>query len=293
MIENIRTIIRSIYNYDEYNLKSFPNLEMILIDYSNKYKISEDKLKHELLLNNIAKKEPYLLIHIFDNVINLILQRFIFNKYDISDIKQDMIVELLEKRIDSVLKNYRQDVSFVSYFSKVLINLCLSKQREYCLKRISTTEEVDTLPFYSEEGASEFGNQIILDFKRLVENAYNFKMILVFKTINHHKIIKIELVIPFPLLSNWDSNKYLTLFNKINKNKLENLTILFNKYERKRIKSQSLMRLLNLYIDQLGRIFNEFNEISYNNSDIKELFNYCLENEVIEIPVKHEKKQNS
>ena len=244
--------------------KNFTRLDAILRRvYKAEVKLNgEDALKDTKKLSEIFSfsqlvvRYPSEVIQIYENLIWNIIRKHCFNAELHADLFQEIVLELMQRKFQYIHTSYDGSAPFTPYFATIIMRVCFDKQTKMVQQTTAYDDSIDPTPF--QKNVPEIEDVIELEFndlERILSSLNNKKLLYTFKYIHKLRIEKLEIKTVFPLISRWDIERCWSVY-KSQQNLLTYLCKLFNKYERKHTKEDSLRRLLDLYLKEIYLAMN-------------------------------------
>jgi DNA-directed RNA polymerase specialized sigma24 family protein len=301
LIEHVR---KKLYPEDIFPETLFPDLNIILVDLyrtliqSNHKllktvqetginKIVEQKAEEISSLEYLLKNHPQIIVKIYHYLIKKYVQVKHLIPDDREDIFQEIITRLLSNKMFKIQKHFKFNLkkrpSFTSYLMVIVRNIYVDIFRENKMRIMKTVDHQEFQPYENDSGFFSPSNHLF------VEEEYT-KLHTILK-MYHHSRFRIELVLKiknripvttkdikkcFPDCSLQNIRILSQDFRfKIDRDVFEIIVPVFNQYEQKKNKSDTLRKWISVKIDEIiSHLNHTHNHSVYNNENINDLF--CL-----------------
>ncbi|MEN8153816.1 MAG: hypothetical protein ABFR75_07310 [Acidobacteriota bacterium] len=298
ILENI--IREHLYPEDKFPSRIFPDLIPILFSLFKKETGYQDKvnlnfqngdpeyLKKQIVsllnLKALVKNHPDIVVLLYRNLISIYISKKHFNKNEIEDIVQEIITRILDKNIHKIRETFdftdTQNPTFSSYFLVTIRNIYIDIIREG--KNLYEKENLEK-DFEKAESANsgQMMNSLIIEEEFLKLEALiklyhriSSRMILILKIKSKADISEKDILSCFPDCSRKDIEFFKNDFKHYREKIIfKKITPLFNKYESKKNRPDSLRKWISVKVDEIkNHMNNTHNNSPYNNSNISDLF---------------------
>jgi len=222
--------------------------------------VGQNQIEVNLLYNN-----PNEMLKNYQNIIQIIVQKFVgkrlFNAFEKEDVSQFINEKMLTEKIKKIQAQYDNSTYLRTYFSRIVQNLCYEYRRKF---KQQPTIELDENEFSS---SPDFNELVIRDeFKRLAailklfKNSRN-KLVLCLKLISRVEIADDDLLSYCPKC---DSDKLRNLTGRFGEDYYDMkdleiyniITPFFNKCDGKNNSVDALRKWLDAKITEIIKILN-------------------------------------
>ncbi len=299
--ESLETIIREqLYPEDNFPLRVFPDLIPLL---SNLFYEERKNMKKEnfnspdkklkeineqavklLNLNSLVKNHPDILVLLYRNLISNYISRKHFDKNEVEDIIQEIITRILNNKIERIKDTFdfadTQNPTFTSYFMVTIRNIYID-----IIRKEKAGYEKESLEKYFEQaesaGSDKMINALILEEEFLKLEALfklyhrlSSKIILILKIKYKINITEKDIRNYFPDCSSEDTDLLRSDFRQHREKVVfKKIVAVFNKYEGKKNRADSLRKWISGKVDEIRTHMNNTHiSLPYNNSNISNLF---------------------
>lgn len=297
-LENI--IREQLYPEDKFPLRVFPDLIPLLTNLFFKEKKNtatenfdsrNEKLKEInkqavkiLNLNSLVKNHPDILVLLYRNLISNYISRKHFYKNEIEDIVQEIITRILDKKIERIKDTFdftdTQNPTFTSYFMVTIRNIYID-----IIRKGKIENERESLDENSGQDESA-GNHKMINTLILEEEFLKLEALL---KLYHRLSSKIILILKIKYKINITEKNIRSCFSgcspedidlfksnvKQHREKVvfKRIVPLFNKYEGKKNRADSLRKWISVKVDEIKNHMNNTHINSpYTRSNISDLF---------------------
>lgn len=201
-----------------------------------------------LKMSDLLQSNPYLILEIYLPLIEYVVKKYAYDNQDHDDIKQEIYLYMIEKKLKYIVSNFNEDLKFTPYILKIIVNTCFEIQRKRATKIELSVDEN-----YAQE--EESNDEDIFEAEKFyiekkIQKHYNAKIILAFKVFNTISVHKNEILNAYRTISSWDLKKASNILAEASKANIPFFIELANKYERCNRKKDSYRRLIHRYLHE-------------------------------------------
>ena len=216
--------------------------------------------KHKFIISNQVKmidllnSKPFLVLEIYLPLIEYVVKKYAFDSQDHDDIKQEIYLCMVEKKMKYIISNFNEDLKFTPYILKIIVNTCFEIQRKKAT-RIDLTYDDNFANENNLNSEDIFESEKFYIEKKITEN-YNSKIILAFKVFNNISVQKNEILNAYRTMSSWDLKKASNILAEAVSGNIPFFIELANKYDRSNRKKDSFRRLIHRYLHEFLFVIN-------------------------------------